>query len=72
MTEELDDRIQQYDSELFDESVRLTTRSAQGPLETLTETSDDVHAAALTLARAASTPPGIRDLSNHLLAVGRL
>lgn len=40
------------------------------PLEMLSEADEDLHAAALLLARATAHLPRARDLSNHLLATG--
>ena len=40
-------------------------------LEQLTEADDDLHRAALTIARAVGGQPGVQDLSNHLLGAGR-
>jgi hypothetical protein len=41
-------------------------------LEVLDEPADEVYDAALTLARAVGDVPGVRDLSNHLLGIGRV
>jgi hypothetical protein len=41
-------------------------------LEELTEPPEELYAAALTLARAVGDVPGVRDLSNHLLGIGRV
>lgn len=53
----------------------LEVHGVEGPaglfLEVAEEVSEQVITAALTLARAASSTPGVRDLSNHLLAVAR-
>lgn len=40
-------------------------------LEMMTEVDEDLRRAALTLARAAGGQPGVQELSNHLLAIGR-
>lgn len=40
-------------------------------LEQLTEADEDLRRAALTLARAVGGQPGVQEISNHLLAIGR-
>jgi SAM-dependent methyltransferase len=56
------------------EDVRVV--GIEGPaglaLEVLDEPANEVYDAALTLARAVGDVPGIRDLSNHLLGIGRV
>jgi SAM-dependent methyltransferase len=55
--------------------LQIEVVGVEGPaglaLEQLTEADDDLHRAALTLARAVGGQPGVQELSNHLLATGR-
>jgi SAM-dependent methyltransferase len=68
---------EELEAELADaglDDVRVV--GIEGPgglaLEELTDPPAELYAAALTLARAVGDVPGVRDLSNHLLGIGRV
>jgi SAM-dependent methyltransferase len=56
--------------------VDVSVIGIEGPaglaLEVVTESDDEVYQAALTIARRVQSVPGIRDMSNHMLAVARV
>jgi SAM-dependent methyltransferase len=68
---------EELEAELVDAGlVDVRVVGVEGPaglgMETLDEATPEVHAAALTIARAVADVPGIRDLSNHLLGIGKV
>jgi hypothetical protein len=68
--EELEHELR--DAGLTDVELQAIEGSAGLALEQIPEVDDELLQAALTVARRTGHLPGVRDLSNHLMAIGRV